>query len=271
MINYIISMDHRRQVFLAAEHGNVKSLTVLEQDHGVESLKIYDDEGFTPLSYAAANGHENVIRYLLQKGLDCNAANSYGWTPLMQAAYYGWLPAVDVLVEGGAEVNDVNSWGTTALLCACKNDFYAIAEMLIKKGASVNVSDENRCGFTPLMAACQSGNEQMVRLLLIHGANPNAQLKGSGWTALMLASLNNHKEVVKMLLANGANKELVNASGKNAIAICREVENDDISTILHGGKPYKMADKKRPMSSNTPKKGKLLCKQLCVVPRLSFN
>ncbi|XP_065913290.1 ankyrin repeat and SAM domain-containing protein 6-like isoform X2 [Dysidea avara] len=172
----------------------------------------------------------------------------------MQAAYYGWLPAVGRLVEGGAEVNDVNSWGTTALLCACKNGFYSIAEMLIKKGANVNVSDENRCGFTPLMAACQSGNEQMVRLLLTHGANPNAQLKGSGWTALMLASLNNHKEVVKMLLTNGAKKQLVNASGKNAITICCEVENDDISAILNGGKPYKTVDKKRPMSSNAPKK-----------------
>lgn len=247
----------RQEVFLAAEHGNVKGLTILEKDFGVEALKIVDDEGFTLMSYAAANGHESVIRYLSQKGVDCNAPNLYGWSPIMQAAYYGWLPAVGRLLESGARINDVNNLGTTALLCACKNGYYSIAEMLIKKGAEINVSENNNCGFTPLMAACQSGNEQMVRLLLTHGADPNAKLKGSRWTALMLASLNNHKEVVKILMANGADKECTNACGKNALIICCEVENNEIATLLHGGKPYKL-EKKRGSGSSLGKKGKKL-------------
>lgn len=244
----------RQEIFLAAEHGNVKGLTILEKEFGVESFKIMDDEGFTLMSYAAANGHESVIRYLIQKGLDCNTPNLYGWSPLMQAAYYGWLPAVGRLLDCGARINDVNNLGTTALLCACKNGYYSIAEMLIKKGAEVNAPEKNSCGFTPLMAACQSGNEQMVRLLLTHGADPNAKLKGSGWTALMLASLNNHKEVVKILLANGADKESVNASGKNAFVICCEVENNEIAKLLHGGKPYKI-EKKRGYKPGLAKKG----------------
>lgn len=45
-----------------------------------------DEEGNTALQFAAASGHENLVRFLLRKGASVDSRNNYGWTPLMQAA-----------------------------------------------------------------------------------------------------------------------------------------------------------------------------------------
>lgn len=45
-----------------------------------------DEEGNTALHFAAASGHEHLVRFLLRKGASVDSRNNYGWTPLMQAA-----------------------------------------------------------------------------------------------------------------------------------------------------------------------------------------
>lgn len=47
-----------------------------------------DEEGNTALHFAAASGHEHLVRFLLRKGASVDSRNNYGWTPLMQAARY---------------------------------------------------------------------------------------------------------------------------------------------------------------------------------------
>lgn len=47
-----------------------------------------DEEGNTALHFAAASGHEHLVRFLLRKGASVDSWNNYGWTPLMQAARF---------------------------------------------------------------------------------------------------------------------------------------------------------------------------------------
>ncbi|EHA25939.1 hypothetical protein ASPNIDRAFT_130463, partial [Aspergillus niger ATCC 1015] len=53
-------------------------------------INIKDSRGRTPLSWAARDGHEAVVKLLLQtKKVDINSKDSDGWTPLSLAAEYG--------------------------------------------------------------------------------------------------------------------------------------------------------------------------------------
>jgi ankyrin repeat protein len=54
-------------------------------------------EGLTPLHYAAAHGHEDIVRQLLKRGADIAAKNSDGKTPLMMAEERGHASLVALL------------------------------------------------------------------------------------------------------------------------------------------------------------------------------
>jgi hypothetical protein len=59
-------------------------------------------EGYTALDWAARAGDLEVVRYLIARGANVNAADPMGWTPLHLAAREGHLPVVKLLVEHGA-------------------------------------------------------------------------------------------------------------------------------------------------------------------------
>ncbi len=60
------------------------------------------DTGATPLWIAAHNGHETVVRALIELGADVNKAMDDGWTPLYIADREGHETIVQILTEAGA-------------------------------------------------------------------------------------------------------------------------------------------------------------------------
>lgn len=50
---------------------------------------ILDEDGATPLMYAAMGGHYTIVQLLIQHGADVDKHDkASGWTALMQATYY---------------------------------------------------------------------------------------------------------------------------------------------------------------------------------------
>ena len=55
------------------------------------------------LHEAARLGDLDVVEYLIGKGADVNAKNSYGWTPLHEAAWQGRKAVTTLLRAAGAK------------------------------------------------------------------------------------------------------------------------------------------------------------------------
>ena len=69
---------------------------------------IHDDYTVTALMYAAASGHVEVIKALLENGADLHAKHSNGGTTLLEAATGGGPESMAVLLEAGANHNFVD-------------------------------------------------------------------------------------------------------------------------------------------------------------------
>ncbi|HEX7936259.1 MAG TPA: ankyrin repeat domain-containing protein [Paraburkholderia sp.] len=72
-------------------------------------------KGWAPLHYAAANGHDDIVKLLLDNSAYVDAGSPNGTTPLMMAARGGHVSTVKLLLDNGADLTVKNQIGMTAL------------------------------------------------------------------------------------------------------------------------------------------------------------
>jgi ankyrin repeat protein len=81
----------------------------------VRLLLDYNNEGVTALHWAAGNGHEMILRLLLEEGADINAKDNFGRTALYWVAENRHEAIVRLLLNHKADVNVKDNLGRTAL------------------------------------------------------------------------------------------------------------------------------------------------------------
>ncbi len=86
--------------------------------------------GWTPLHYAAANGHNDIVKILLDKSAYIDAESPNKTTPIMMAARGGHIYTVKLLLDEGADAMLKNDLGMTAIDFAKKHEFKDIVEGL---------------------------------------------------------------------------------------------------------------------------------------------
>ncbi|XP_066550111.1 protein phosphatase 1, regulatory subunit 13Bb isoform X14 [Amia ocellicauda] len=113
----------------------------------VENPSTPNDEGITPLHNAVCAGHHHIVRFLLDFGVNVNAADSDGWTPLHCAASCNSVHLCKLLVESGAAIfaTTISDVETAADKCEemeegyiqCSQFLYGVQEKLgvMNKGA----------------------------------------------------------------------------------------------------------------------------------------
>ncbi|CAG2228498.1 unnamed protein product [Mytilus edulis] len=151
---------------------------------------IKDQKGWSALHLACQNGHIEVIKLLIDVGMNINDTTNSGSTPLHKACQ-----------------EDQKGWSASHV--ACQNGHIEVVKLLIDVG--MNINDTTNSGSTPLHKACQKGHYETVKFLLdLNGQALNSRVNTTvkndkGWSAFHLACRNGHKEVIKLFIDVGMN------------------------------------------------------------------
>ena len=96
--------------------------------------------GWTPLHYAAARAHDDIVKLLLAHYAYIDAESPNQTTPLMMAAMYGSASTVSILLDAGADPRLRNAKGLSALDFARQADredsYKLIAQSLRASGSN---------------------------------------------------------------------------------------------------------------------------------------
>ena len=132
---------------------------------------------FISMWKATRDGNIEAVRQHLDAGADVNAKDEDGWTPLHWAAWEGHRQITELLIVSDADVNAKDEIGMTPLHWAAvlgrKNE---IVELLITNGADVNA--KNDVGQTPL--DWDNFYPEIPALLRKHGGKTAEELKAAG-------------------------------------------------------------------------------------------
>ena len=123
---------------------------------------------------AAVNGQVEEVKSLLDLGADVNVRNGSDWTPLHFAAWNGHSTVASILLQNDARVDAVTIYRSTPLHLAWKGGL-EVAEVLIISGAKIDARDVDK--MTPLHWACKEGNLEVAEFLLQNGADLGAKDK----------------------------------------------------------------------------------------------
>ncbi|XP_072675423.1 uncharacterized protein [Canis lupus baileyi] len=123
------------------------------------------------LHLACANGHEDMVKLLVDRKCQLNLRDVENTTALLKAVQSQDEACVDILLKHGANPDLKDIKGNTALHYAALGDNVTIAQKLLLK--KVNMEIRNKDGLTPLLLAINEKKEKMVAFL-VEKANINA-------------------------------------------------------------------------------------------------
>nr|XP_048692125.1 ankyrin repeat domain-containing protein 26 isoform X9 [Caretta caretta] len=182
----------------AAAGGDLGRLQQLLKKNDINQL---DKENRTPLHLACANGHSDVVTYLVDNKCKLNLCDNDNRSPLMKAVQCQQEKCATMLLEHGADPNLVDVNSSTALHLAAQTANISLAVLLLEYNAHIEA--QNKDGYTPLTIAITENHQEMVEFLLRKGADVHARDK-SKRTPLMIAASGGELSLIKVLLQYGA-------------------------------------------------------------------
>ncbi|MEA5140976.1 ankyrin repeat domain-containing protein [Arcicella rigui] len=219
----------------------------------------------TYLHWAANRGNFEIMEALVEKGAKANIKDENGVTPLAFAAMAGQLnvQGIELFVKAGANLkNDLNNDGANILLLAVANDKdLVLTNYFISKGLDIKSKDKN--GNNIFSYAARGGNINILKALIQKGvAVPeNALLmaaqggrRGAGATLEVFEYLEslglkptattksaenvlhfivrkpNQKDIIEHFLAKGVNVNQADEEGNTVFAYAA-ASNRDLATL----------------------------------------
>ncbi|XP_015483642.1 ankyrin repeat domain-containing protein 26-like isoform X6 [Parus major] len=184
----------RTALHLACANGHVDVVMYLVENKC--KLNLFDNDNRTPLMKAVQCQQEKCVAILLERGADPNLADADGNTALHLAVLPGNTTVAGLLLEHNANIDAQNKEGFTPLILAVSEHHEEVVEFLLKKGADVHARDQ--CERTPLMTAASGGELNLIKVLLRYGADVSHK-DTNGWTAEDYAVIHGYSSLSKQL------------------------------------------------------------------------
>ena len=159
------------------------------------------------LCIAAYLGKTDMVRHLLRRGARIGLAGSDGYNELHSAAAHGHSEICKILIQHGADVNQKHPiTEDSALASAIMHGHYQTLQTLLSMGADIN--DRSWIGLSSLATACQYGRLVHIVSLLQAGADPRLPDK-NGAPPIHKAAQGDNVSALRVLLEHGCDKEQV--------------------------------------------------------------
>lgn len=208
-----------------------------------ESMEQLDNSGVSAVHEAARNGHLEMMKVMLEKGVDVNITMDEpaesGNTPLHVACIYGHGEIVKLLEENGADSTIQNVNGEIPAHHAVMKKKFG-GDLDAKARASVlkslkNLDGVRNDGKTPLMLLQYldlNTTLELVTVFLERGVDVNA-VDNYGNTALILNTQNQcYKKVIKELIRAGADVNIADNNGNTALYHALKFGNQEVARFL---------------------------------------
>jgi ankyrin repeat protein len=147
-----------RALLEAAKSGDVNSTKRLVKcinDNCISS----DVFRHTPLTFAARNGHVEVVQVLLEAGTNMDRSSASGWTALHVAARYERLDVCRLLLDWGAKADPLNDGRDTPMHLAARHGHLSVVQLLANRGADASL--KNGDGYTARDSARLRGKKEV--------------------------------------------------------------------------------------------------------------
>lgn len=167
-----------------------------------------DRHNRTPLSYAAWNGHLEVVKRLRQANASINTKDDINATPLYYALCTGNMDVVGEMSKG-VQTDEAQGMRNKLLLSAAAVGQERVVKMLLETGADLETRDANIKN-TPLLVAVKRMHVGVARLLLDKDANIEA-MDVTGLLPLQSAIGRFFLPMVELLLEKDADTEVMAA------------------------------------------------------------
>jgi hypothetical protein len=176
---------------------------------------------------AADAGDAKTVATFLDKGLDPNSTDKQGNTLLMIAAVQGHEALVKLLIERKADVARRSPAGDSALMLASLKGHLAVVKLLVEHHAPISY----KTGWAPLHYAAFEGKTEVVKYLLEKGADRDA-IAPNGYSALLLAMRNGHMEAARELLYADADVNIKGARGETALSLALGRKDKELEELI---------------------------------------
>ncbi len=250
--------DANRQLILASQSGNLEQIKEAIANKADIDLINKNDVSCpcSPITYAATNGHLEVVKELIKAGANPNA-EEYSWSPLIASIAGKHTDITRELIDAGAEVNIYEQEGATPLMYAVRQNDIETVGILIAEGANVNTkdfygktalmqatdeeiqnlliergADRSDILYFPLLNACKENDTFKIIQLIEDGANANVKNYEDGKTALIYAVEQNNTEIAKLLLDHGAKLDEPDYNNETPLSIAEQQKNTEMIELL---------------------------------------